>query len=85
MDSLKLNGLVDIPGYVPVEGIDRQEYKDFVGQRIALRLVQQDLVNGNYPPGLILQDHTGAYQVFGNQGSQQWVWPLVVMVRIKRQ
>ena len=84
MNGQMLKGLVDIPGFLPVEGVDRQEYQDFVGQRVGLGLVEHDLKNGNYPPGLILQDQTGAYQVFGNQGSQQWVWPLVVMVRIKR-
>ncbi len=77
-----LHTTVSIPGYFPVAGIDREEYRDFIGQVLPRRLVELDLKNGNYPPGLILQDHTGAYQVFGHPGQMQYILPLVMMVRI---
>lgn len=50
---------IDIIAYIPINGVDRAEYYDYVHKVYRLDDIKCDLANGNMPPGLVLCDQYG--------------------------
>ena len=55
--------IVDIVGKIPVDGVQADEYYDYIGRRFRLADIDQDLKNGNMPPGLVLRDAYGTIAI----------------------
>lgn len=50
---------VDIVGFVPIDGVEIDEYRDYLFKRFRVCDLKIELENGNMPPGLAIRDHYG--------------------------
>lgn len=59
-------------GFVPVAGIPRQDYQDFMLRGFSRRELRSDLQQGVLPPGLVIADDDGTIAlVRGQYGTPQ--------------
>jgi hypothetical protein len=62
---------VQVVGFFPVQGVDRDDYRDWLRIReLSLADVRNSLIHGSFPPGLLLHDATADVQVF-QEGDRQ--------------
>jgi hypothetical protein len=69
---------ITVAGCIMQDDIPPEDYRDCLSMELGLEDVRYMLKMGHFPPGLLLQDHTGKYMVVGVYESPQKLMRFIV-------